>query len=89
MTDYRDLNHPGLHPSRADAYRTSHESGTSIGGILIALALVGLLFLTLSLVFGGSGDTTISPSAVAPASSDTSKATRTVPVPVKPAPATN
>ena len=82
MTDYRDLNHPGLHPSRADAYRTANQSSTSIGGILIGLALIGLVFLSLSLFFGGSSDQN---AGAPPAAVDQSSTTTT---PAVPAPAT-
>ncbi len=88
MTDYRDLSHPGMNPSRPKDYRPSHSSGTSIGGILIALALIGLLFLAVTLLFGGSGDETLAPQAVAPATTSEQTGTTSptpVPVPVTPA----
>ncbi len=88
MTDYRDLSHPGVNPSRPHDYRSSHSSGTSIGGILIALALIGLLFLALTLLFGGSGDETINPAAVAPATSGQTDTPKPTPVPTPVTPAT-
>ena len=81
MTDYRDLPHPGLNPNRGQDFRSTHGNGTSISGILIALALIGLLFFGLIMMFGGSGEETVNPTAVAPA---TTEQTQT-PTPVSPA----
>lgn len=66
MTDYRDLQHPGLHSSRPGDYRSAGDNSTSLGGILIGLAVIGLIFVALTLFFGGSaGDqTTVAPAAV-------------------------
>jgi hypothetical protein len=49
MTDYREFN-----SSHRDPYAHSSTSSTSVGGILIALALIALIFLALSLLFTGT-----------------------------------
>lgn len=55
MTDYRDINHSDLNHARDNARRYQQQSGTSVGGILIALALIAIVFLGLSLMFSGTG----------------------------------
>lgn len=65
MTDYRDVTHSGLHQPGSQQYRHSADNGTSIGGILIALGIIALIFIGLSLF--ASVDTTNS-STVAPIS---------------------
>ena len=49
MTDYREFN-----ASHRDPYAHSSTTSTSVGGILIALALIALIFLALSLLFSGT-----------------------------------
>lgn len=49
MTDYRDVPHPGLHQPGSQQYRSPTDNGTNIGGILIALGIIALIFIGLSL----------------------------------------
>ncbi len=49
MANYRDFDH-----SHRTPYTQSSGSNTSIGGILIALALIALIFLGLSMLFSGT-----------------------------------
>ena len=49
MTDYRDLPHPGLNQTGSQQYRHSADNGTSVGGVLIALGIIALIFIGLSL----------------------------------------
>ncbi len=55
MTDYRDIHDPRVSSARQNAYQTSSENSTSIGGVLIGLAVIGLVFLALTLFFGNGG----------------------------------
>lgn len=54
MTDHRHLHHPGFNEHTNRHPHIPHESGTSVGGILIAFVLIGLIFLALSLFFSGT-----------------------------------
>jgi len=62
MTNYRDEYQPRISSSHRTAYDSSHENSTSLGGVLIGLAVIGLVFLALTLFFGnGGGNPPINP----------------------------
>ena len=64
MTDYRDVHNARLSSAQQHAYRRSGENSTSLGGVLIGLAIIGLVFLALTLFFGnGGGNAPLNPTA--------------------------
>lgn len=85
MTDYRDVHDPRLSSTHQDSYRAQSENSTSLGGVLIGLTVIGLVFLALTLFFGnGGGNAPLNPTieqsapAATPAPAD-QPATTTVP----------
>jgi hypothetical protein len=57
MTDYRDVHNQRLSSAHQRAYGHANENSTSLGGVLIGLAIIGLVFLGLTLFFGnGTGN---------------------------------